>query len=213
MEINEKRNHLTLLYFTEPKVRINGIKRKRGMFRCDCGNEKIYDFTAVNIGYTKQCIACGRVVQGKTRLVHGLIKHPLYRKWQDMKNRCYNPKVWSYKSYGARGITVCNQWIDDFTNYYNWCLDNGWKSGLQMERDDVNGNYCPENCRFITAVEQGFNKRNTFYVTIQNEKYSLAKLMYENHISSKYGTVWGGLKKGKTIEYYIEKLQLKTHTI
>lgn len=208
MEIGCKTNKLKFLGFTDPKIRVNGCKRIMGIFRCDCGNEKIYDYSSVKTGHTKQCLNCGTKEAGRKKIKHQLIKHPLYRKWQDMKNRCYNPKVDRYGSYGALGIKVCEDWRSNFLSFYNWSLNNGWKIGLTIDRKDVLKDYYPENCRYITMLEQGFNKRNTFYVEIDSIKYSLAKLMHVNGISNKYCTVWRGLKNGKKIEYYIEKLNI-----
>lgn len=209
MKEGDKLNKLTFICFVEPKIRNNGGKRLRGIFRCECGNEGEKDYVAVKTGHTKQCIKCGNKIVSEYKKTHGLIKHPLYRKWQDMKNRCYNSKVERYKDYGGRGITVCDEWKNSFEIYYKWCIENGYKKGLTLDRVDVNGNYNPNNCKYVTPIEQGFNKQNTFYVEINGEKYSLAKLMYQNGLSKKYGTVYTGLvRRKKSIEYYIDKLNL-----
>lgn len=208
MKIGEKLNHLTLIEIAEPKIRNNGAKRPMGLFKCECGNESIKQIGAVISGGVKQCWDCAHKLIGLKRRTHNNSKHPLYAKWQDMKNRCYNKNVERYKSYGGRGIIVCDEWKNNFGTYLKWCIDNGYKKGLQIDRINVNGNYEPPNCRFVTAIEQGFNKQNTFYVEIDKEKYSLAKLMHENNKSNKYHTVWVGINKGRTIEYYINKLNL-----
>ena len=213
MKLEEKINHLTLLEITEPKIRNNGFKRPMGLFRCDCGSESIKAIDSVSSGHIKKCWGCGHKSAGLKRKTHNNSKHPLYRKWQDMKNRCYNKNVDRYECYGGRGIIVCDEWKNSFENYFDWCINNGYKKGLSIDRIDVNGNYEPFNCKYVTQIEQGFNKRNTFYLTINGNKYSLAKLMHDNNMSKKYHTVWVGLKKGKNIEYYIEKLNLKITSI
>lgn len=78
-----------------------------------------------------------------------------------MKNRCNNPNDKNYCNYGERGIKVCNEWMNDFAVFYNWAVENGYQEGLSIERKDVNGNYCPENCEWITLTAQQFNKRTT----------------------------------------------------
>ena len=78
-----------------------------------------------------------------------------------MKGRCNRPTATSYKYYGGRGISVCEEWENDFAAFRNWALANGYQEGLSIDRIDVNGNYCPENCRWITMSEQQRNKRNT----------------------------------------------------
>lgn len=209
----EKYNSLTFLKLKEPKLRNNGGKRKRADFICDCGNIKEYDYSKVITGETKQCAKCGAKLVGSLKAKHQLLKHPLYAKWSDMKKRCYNSNVDRYKSYGALGITVCDEWKNDFLNFFNWSIENGWKPKLTIERIDVYKNYCPENCKYITAKEQNYNKKNTFYVTISNKQYCLAKLMNFNNIKSKYSSVWHGMKQGKTIEYYIQKLNIQLYEL
>ena len=100
----EKYNKLTLIKFTKPILRINGGKRKRADFKCECGDISNYDHSTIKCGRQKQCRSCGLKVRSKIKTTHGLIKHPLYRKWQDMLNRCRNPKVHRYQNYGGRGI-------------------------------------------------------------------------------------------------------------
>lgn len=208
MKKGEKVNSLTLVEIKEPQIRNNGLKRAMGLFMCDCGEVSIKSIDSVSSGHLKRCWDCGRKSARINRITHNNSKHPLYRKWQDMKNRCYNKNVDRYECYGGRGIVVCDEWKKSFQKYFDWCISNGYKKGLTLDRIDVNGNYEPSNCKYVTQIEQGFNKRNTFYVTIHGKKLSLAKLMYDNNMSKKYHTVWVGLKKGKTIEYYINKLNL-----
>jgi hypothetical protein len=208
VEIGTKTNKLTLLQITEPKIRLNGNKRAMGLFKCDCGNTSIKAICSVKSGHIKQCLNCSKLTRASALTKHGLIKHKLYYKWRDMLNRCYNVNVDRYQNYGGSGIKVCDEWKKDFKAYFDWCILNGWKDGLSIDRIDVYGNYCPENCQFITMKEQAFNKRNTFYVIYNNEKVSLAKLLYEKGISKKYYTVWQGLKAGKNLEYYIKKYKL-----
>jgi hypothetical protein len=213
MNVGNKINHLTLLEIREPKIRTNGAKRPMGLFSCDCGSESVKSIESISSGRVKQCWDCGHKSARLKITTHNNSKHPLYRKWQDMKNRCYNKNVQRYECYGGRGITVCDEWKNSFQNYYDWCISNGYEKGLTLDRIDVNGNYEPSNCKYVTQIEQGFNKRNTFYVTINGNKYSLAKLMYDNNMSTKYHTVWCGLKKGKSIEYYIKKLNINLPSI
>jgi len=203
-----KYNKLLFIEFTEPKIRNNGLKRVRANFKCDCGSVNSYDFVSVKIGHTKQCFKCARTSSAQKRITHNNSNHQLYRKWQDMKNRCYNPKVDRYSAYGYFGITVCDQWKNDFKSFYDWCILNNWNNKLQIDRIDVLKNYCPENCRLITAFEQKFNLKNTVYVNIDQRKVSLRRLMYFNNQYRRFGTVYNGLQKGKTIEYYLNKYNI-----
>ena len=85
----------------------------------------------------------------------------MYHAWSTMKQRCNNPNDKNYHNYGGRGIKVCNEWLKDFSNFYNWAISNGYQEGLSIERKDVNGDYCPENCCWITMKEQQSNKRDS----------------------------------------------------
>lgn len=89
---------------------------------------------------------------------HGLHKHPLYNTWCNVKSRCHNAKNPRFKHYGGRDISMCVDW-HDINIFISWCLDNGWKKGLQIDRIDNNGNYNPENCRFVTNHENNLNTR------------------------------------------------------
>lgn len=95
---------------------------------------------------------------------HGLGKPATYSHWYNMKTRCFNKNNHKYKDYGARGITVCNEWVS-FVNFHNWAMNNGFEEGLTLERIDVNGNYCPENCTWIPMAQQAKNKRTSRLIT------------------------------------------------
>jgi plasmid maintenance system antidote protein VapI len=94
--------------------------------------------------------------------LNGLSNTKLYRKHRSMIERCNNSNHKSYSDYGGRGIRVCGEWQGEkgFLNFYDWSMKNGYKEGLTIERKDVNGDYCPENCCFVTNAEQQRNKRN-----------------------------------------------------
>lgn len=84
-----------------------------------------------------------------------------------MKQRCYDKNHKSYNNYGGRGITVCNEWLNDGTSFEKWALKNGYQDGLTIDRIDYNKGYSPDNCRWITTAEQNRNKRNLHYITIK----------------------------------------------
>jgi hypothetical protein len=98
----------------------------------------------------------------------------IYSKWIGMKNRCFNKSEKSYKNYGARGISICDEWLV-FENFYKWSLTNGYQEGYSIERIDVNGNYCPENCCWIPIVNQAKNKRNTIYAELDGKTKRLVE--------------------------------------
>ena len=91
-----------------------------------------------------------------------------------MKSRCENQKNKSYKDYGAKGISVCEEWHDS-VNFFEWALRNGYKEGLEIDRIDVNGNYEPSNCRWINRLENANNKTNNKYISHNGETKTLAE--------------------------------------
>lgn len=109
---------------------------------------------------------------------HGLSKTRVYKIFYGMKQRCYNPNNPQYKNYGGRGIAICSEWLNDVSKFCKWAEENGWderKNGNEqsIDRIDVNGNYCPENCRIIPMSEQYFNRTDTHYITIDGETKTL----------------------------------------
>lgn len=97
----------------------------------------------------------------------------LYRIYWAMKSRCYNKHYPHYKWYGARGITVCDEWLNDFMSFYNWAINNGYNDNLTLDRINSNMNYTPSNCRWANPKMQARNRRNNKYITINGETHCL----------------------------------------
>ena len=91
---------------------------------------------------------------------HGGTDTKLFYIWNNIKNRCLNPKIKDYSNYGGRGIIICPEWTYDYVKFKNWAIQNGYIGGLTINRIDNNGNYEPNNCNWITRTENNRNKRN-----------------------------------------------------
>lgn len=127
--------------------------------RCDCG--KTVEVASGNLvsGNSKSC-GCASVEKLMERNVtHGGSGTRLHRIWDSMKTRCTNPNSKTFKYYGGRGISVCTEWLHDFTAFRDWALANGYRDDLTLDRIDTDGNYGPTNCRWATWHEQRMNQR------------------------------------------------------
>lgn len=114
-----------------------------------------------------------------------------------MKYRCNNINAANYERYGGRGIKVCNEW-QEFEPFRDWAINNGYKDDLTLGRINVNGDYCPQNCRWATIKEQNNNQRTNRLFTVFGKTQTMTQWAEEYCISK--STLWGRLKRGWTIE-------------
>ena len=111
-----------------------------------------------------------------TKNKHGLSSKKLYSVWKAIKQRCYNSKNQDYCNYGLRGIKMCEEWKNDYIKFHKWSIKNEYVEGLSLDRIDVNGNYEPNNCRWVTNKQQANNKRNTIYIEYDDERITISEL-------------------------------------
>lgn len=126
-------------------------------------------------------------------------RRPLYQCWCNIKCRCYNKNVHQYERYGGRGITMCDEWKNNSSAFEKWAMENGYEKGLTIDRIDNNGNYSPDNCRFITMGENNKNKRNTILITIDDNK-TLCLKDYCKEYNFPYISMTIRLKRGMSFQ-------------
>lgn len=146
----------------------NGKKRVYYNCLCECGNER--RVAATDLGTPKQqsCGCLGALNRHKGTTTHGKTNTPIYNAWIGMKNRCFNPNDRIYQFYGARGITVCQEWLN-FPTFLLWAEASGFQNGLTLERKNYNGNYEPSNCTWIPKSDQNKNKRSNVRIAAFGE--------------------------------------------
>lgn len=189
VKIGEKHNRLTILS--------DFLKNGRHFCKCkcDCGNEGIYDLNKVTSGWTKSCGCLQKEQAAKSSSTHKLSKKRIYKVYYGMKARCYNKNNNDFKKYGGKGIKICKEWMGDngFINFYNWSLKNGYNElnngkECSIDRIDVNGNYCPENCRWISLFKQGENREYHRFIEYNGEKHYIAE--WERILNIKKGRLY-----------------------
>lgn len=167
----------------------NKNRRVTYLCKCDCGKELVILAQNLANGTTKSC-GCLKLELVTKRAKnlhrsHGKSKTRLYRIWCAMKCRCFNKNSKRYTDYGGRGITVCDEWKNDFVVFATWANANGYNDTLSIDRIDVDGDYEPSNCRWATVEEQNVNKRHSRYISFKGEKKTITEWAREMHIDRK----------------------------
>lgn len=177
MMIGNKFGKLTIIEECKKRSK-NGHKCYKCL--CECGSIKIVREDTLKSGATRSC-GCSIGV------MHGLSKTRLYKILNGIKNRCYNNRADNYQYYGERGIKVCDEWLNDFQTFYDWALNNGYNENLTIDRMDVNGNYEPNNCRWVTQKQQANNKKNNVMLTYDGRTKTLSQ--WADELNVKYNTI------------------------
>lgn len=168
---------LVVVEKAESRVTSGGHKKSRFICKCDCGRVVAVDGQSLLSGNSKSCGCRKKSILPEINKTHGGTHERLYRIWSSMKTRCFNPHSRGYKWYGARGITVCKEWID-FANFRSWAKLNGYDESAEkwdctLDRIDVNKGYSPDNCRFVEMKKQQNNRRSNTLVTMQGKTQTL----------------------------------------
>lgn len=183
-------------------------KKAYCLCKCDCGRIGV-TIRPQNLldGIATECLECEKKSRknrprersnrgGNTRKpANPLMKHPLHRVWSSMIMRCENPKRPFYNYYGGRGVKVCEEWRNDYLAFYKWSMENGYQFELlpsgkrnryTIDRIDLNGDYCPENCRWVDYREQNKHRRNNLVVEFNGETKEIKEFLKDYNVSTPF---------------------------
>lgn len=183
IKVGDKFSNLKIIKY----LGLNQHKKRVWLCECSCGKQIKVTTGELTSGNTKSC-GCIRLINAikATKISntkHGMRNTKEYFAWSELKQRCYNHKSPQYKNYGGRGIKVCDRWLQGFENFYE---DMGKApQGYSIDRIDVNGDYCKENCRWANNITQGNNRRNNIKITFNGITENLLYWSKETGISAK----------------------------
>ncbi len=198
----QKFGKLTVIARAENHVQPSGKHYVQWLCRCECGNEVVVRAANLKKGHTR---SCGCLIK-ETNSTHGLKKTRLYVVWRDIKIRCYNPNARNFKDYGAKGVTVCDEWKNDFKAFYDWAISNGYNKDAKrgectIDRIDNNSGYCPQNCRWVDNLAQQNNRTNNRFLTHKGKTHTVAEwsriLNIPSHVL--YARLYSGWSVEKTL--------------
>lgn len=183
---------MTGLQFGDLKViAFDQMKKENAYWRClcACGRETTVRGTSLRTGTTKSC-GCGsrraalnnlekRAREAQSR---GVIRRQWKDLYRNMRNRCENPSDKRFENYGGRGIKVCDEWKNSRRKFYDWVRSAGWQPGLSIDRIDVDGDYCPENCRFVDMFVQQNNTTRNRWLTWEGRTQTVAQWARELNV-------------------------------
>lgn len=186
----------------------SGHMRRAFICRCDCGRivrVKGHDFNRGRI----KCGHCSKNTPKNKKQRKYIKNKRLHNIWYNMKKRCEDPNNHAFKYYGARGITVCNEWEGEngYTNFEKWATDNGYASDLTIDRINPNSEYSPNNCRWADSKTQMRNRTNNVHVEFKGRMEVLSEIAEE--VGVKYGQLYSRLKKGMSVDDAIRDIKEK----
>jgi hypothetical protein len=199
VQVGDKFARLTILGVPFRIRGATGGQRKFVVCECECGTIAAIEFAGIRKGVVKSCGCYNREYIRATKR-HGDWKAPLYKSWSAMKARCSNPNNPRWSSYGGRGITVCQEWRDNYEAFRDWSHANGYGPSLVIDREDNDGNYEPSNCRWVTQKVSARNKRVTIRMTAFGETKCVVDWVKDSRCAVSRNALLERLRRGVTPE-------------
>lgn len=154
--------------------------------KCECGALCVVQSCSLRSGRTKSCGCFQKEQITKILEIHGQAKgnHTrLYNIYHGIKKRCYKKDEKSFNRYGGKGITMCNEWLNDFQSFYDWAMSNGYADNLTIDRIDNSKGYFPDNCRWVTYKVQNNNTSRNHLITYNGKTQTMAQWAFEMGIN------------------------------
>lgn len=203
----QKFGKLTVIELSR-KVQSGTRERFYWKCQCECGNEKEIRTDSLTSGRVQSC-GCIKKEQDKINLTkfhrHKMSNTHIWHTYYAMLHRCNNQDDKRFKNYGGRGITVCDEWKNSFDNFLKWSMENGYEEHLQIDRIDNDGNYEPDNCRWVTRKENCRNRRSNIIVEYKGKQMTLIELSELTGIN--YGCLFRRYKRGNRDEYLVRPIK------
>ena len=179
----------------------SGLIAKKSMCqcRCDCGNISFVSPYALISGHTHSCGCLDSEVLIRRNFKHGLSDTRIYGIWRDIKKRCNNPNFWAYEYYGGKGVKVCDEW-SDFQSFYDWSISHGYNDTLTIDRIDNEGDYSPDNCRWVTRIENCNNKSNNRFYSLEGTSKTLPQWSRTEGVTVSASIIRDRLERGWDLE-------------
>lgn len=185
--IGKRYSRLLVIDYAPDYICKTGKATSQWLCKCDCGNKLIVSRGHLKNSHTQSCGCLQKQRISEIKKTHGMDGTRLHNIWRSMISRCCTKSSGSYNNYGARGIKVCSEWISNFCNFQIWAVKNGYNDDLYLERIDNNGDYCPENCCWISYKAQQRNKRTNHFMTCDGETKTMIEWSEITGIN--YGTL------------------------
>ena len=196
--IGQTFDYLTVLHRSENRG--NG-KKPEVIWECQCLCGKIVTVKGYSLisGHTKSC-GCRKIKHGLTH------KERLYTTWCNMRRRCTDPSNKRWEQYGGKGITICPEW-NDYSQFREWAINNGYAENLTIDRIDINGNYCPENCRWADAKTQANNCSRNHIIEFNKKKMTMSE--FADYLGLSYSALQHRIERNWDIKRIVSQPQRK----
>ena len=179
--------------------------------KCDCGKFHIIISKSLRNGACQSCGCLDLESRALRQTTHNLSNTKLYNIYMSIKSRCKNINNERFSSYGGRGITICEEWNNDFLSFYNWSMSNGYIDGLTIDRINNNGSYEPNNCRWTDMKVQNNNRRNNKFITYNGKTKTLQQ--WADSLGINQDNLSSRLIRGWTFEKAISYKPNETHYV